>query len=303
MKGWTDEEIEDLRDYIALGYALDFIAAITERRRDAVQAMIDALGIGPSPSDIPEVTKPSGAGQATAAAFESPTADVTSVQEAPAGASAGVQGRYEPTPAPFPAAPEPSRAASAAILDKPARDLRWDEMTREERIAEISSRRRSGSSNSQIAIALHTSRGAICGFSDRHKDQLPPSDFSAPVRTGGAKKPRAPRQPRAPSMVSPMPAIPRQKPQALPPEPVLPPDPAAVVPLIEAGARRCHFPLWGNARPAPTMLDGLACGMPAPEGQSYCAHHHVLTHSMRGLAPVSESEKSTFIFPKRRAAA
>lgn len=304
MTNWTDDQLEDLRDYIALGYTLDFIVAMTEWPRLLVIAKMDELGITSTITGLPEVTKPSGAGQATAAAVESPAAAMTSVQEASADASAGVQGRIdEPHPAPFPA---PTSMAA------PARSWRWDEMTKEERVAEVSRLRIDGASNRRIADALRTNRNTICGFCDRYKASLPPSRYLARGGNALAKKVRAARgggvKPtkgagnKTPRMTTPMPAPRLKAPQPPSPEPILPPDPSATVPLIDAGARRCHYPLWGNSLPAPSMTEGLCCGMPTAEGHSYCAHHHALTHSGRILTPVTESAKSTMTFPKRRAA-
>lgn len=247
MSAWSSDDIDDLRDYVALGYTVDFIAAITGRDGPDIERKIVDLGLGMS-------SKP----------------DVA-----------------EPAPA-------------------PAARKHWDRMTVEERIVAVAAMRADGVPYSEIGRTLHTGKSAIAGYVNRYPDRFGPVMHDDTGGPRGKREKAAPKQqpPRVPKQPKPKAvATARIKPVPLPPEPILPPDPAAAIPLFEAvGKRRCHYPLWGNALPAPNMLDGLCCGMPAPEGRSYCAHHHAEAHSTRSLAPISESGKSMFFLPKRRVA-
>ncbi len=286
MTDWTDDQIADLRDYVALGYKLEEILTETGRAVAEVTAKLVEIGISSSveahslpPSggsesreDSPEYRAPAPSSEADVGS-EKPSGTAAPISNladasAPAG-RAGEGGRCPPTSSP---------------VDLSASDgKRWDALSNAERLYQVRKLADGSVSYTEIARQLGTSRGAISGFVDRNRAELGIDKLGQGQKGGRprAKRPEAPSARtatpslRAPSIVTPMPAPKLAKPSTAP---IVPPDPSAVVSLADAGMHRCHFPLWAHGVPSPSMEDGKACGMPTRPGAPYCPHHCAIAY-------------------------
>ncbi|MCX5516209.1 hypothetical protein C3941_19665 [Kaistia algarum] len=309
MTHWTDDQIADLRDYFALGYKLDEILTETDRPLGEVEAKMRELGIWASATspergsesreDGPEFRAPAPSSEADVG-DEKPNGTAAPLSNLPDALAHGGRTEGDSRPAPASSSVD-DRHHPAPRAAHPSDGKRWDDLSQDGRLYQVRTLADGRASFTEIGRMLGTSRNAISGFVDRNRDELGIAK-TQPGKNGGGRpkskaepKPKAipaPRKatttpPRSPSMVTPLPAPKLVK---LPPAPIVPPDPSAVIALADAGALRCHFPLWAHHEPAPNMEDGKACGMPVRPGAPYCEHHFRLTHQPPAARRPSEAE-------------